>query len=1189
MRIARIDLQAWGHFSGRCLDLPASSGLQLICGANEAGKSTLRRALSGALFGIPMRCSDAHRHDYAALRIGLLLEGVAGQRLALMRRKGQQNTLRGYDVASGLETDERLADTLLGAWLGGLSDEHFSQRFSLDHDALLRGGEALAAGRGDAGESLFQAGSGLTSIHKLRQQLQAEAEALFRPRARSTQILQTQKALEDAEQQAHSRSVRPQAWLAAEADCAASQAALAALRLEQQQGQADIQRLQRLAGAFPDLALRQQLQAELTQLAEQTPLAILQRWTPSQRETRLTALARREAAQQQLRQINERRSQRQASLTALQTHAADLPDQALLAEAASIAALHHQAASHRDLGRALQTASQALAQADAELARCASVLPATLQLPDAVQLARLRSLAQERIAYAEKQAATAQALNSASLEVRQLQEAAAALAARLPAANSPLRRADFVPGLTEAGNPEAQAAQLQARLPALSTRLAQQLATLQLADAAALKAVTLPLDSELESAARDQASRLRQHDELQQRRTSLLDEMAGLEQQLQQLSLRGNVPSRASLAHARQQREQLWQQVRPDARPAPATALCPSYEAAVHAADQVADALYQDAERATHHAALSARLTQLRTAHAKVEADLLAWADTDRQQQADWQQLCARHHWPALAPAAAKEWRQHYLEARALADELAQTRTEVGVCAEKARALRARLAEVLPELNAAEKPGENHATPLAEWLGRAQQVARQASEHLQQARWLAEQQQAKEASRQQRAAEAAALAEQQQHWQADWAAALAQIGLDATATAAEMEVRLAQCDALREARATHARAEQQWQHSDRQHRAYRDALAALCATLAAQPGCADLAARLDKLATDAIAETLWQALEAARQTASRRTQLQAALEEDQLAAAQADSELRATEATLAELQAAADCPDLDTLEQREADSARHHELQAQRRAAEQRLVQQAAQPLDALLRSTAGMTLESVEARLEAAKTALQLSNQALETALTAANAAEQRLAAIDGSTAAAEFQQTASNLRARLETQIATYRSTRLASAILEQVIAHYQQRHQDPLLARASAHYAAITGGRFARIVVDTEETRQVLLAERPGGERLPVTALSTGRRDQLYLALRLAAMAGDNAARRANGGEPLPLVFDDVLIQFDDDAAAATFRILAELAPADHSGMVPQILYLTHHPHLAEVARAALGQTPLAVHTL
>ena len=71
MRIDRLDLIAYGPFTDRSLDLTdGDSGLHLIYGDNEAGKSTSLRALIAWLFGIPVRTNDNFLHSNSQLRIG---------------------------------------------------------------------------------------------------------------------------------------------------------------------------------------------------------------------------------------------------------------------------------------------------------------------------------------------------------------------------------------------------------------------------------------------------------------------------------------------------------------------------------------------------------------------------------------------------------------------------------------------------------------------------------------------------------------------------------------------------------------------------------------------------------------------------------------------------------------------------------------------------------------------------------------------------------------------------------------------------------------------------------------------------------------------------------------------------------------------------------------------------------------
>ena len=86
--------------------------------------------------------------------------------------------------------------------------------------------------------------------------------------------------------------------------------------------------------------------------------------------------------------------------------------------------------------------------------------------------------------------------------------------------------------------------------------------------------------------------------------------------------------------------------------------------------------------------------------------------------------------------------------------------------------------------------------------------------------------------------------------------------------------------------------------------------------------------------------------------------------------------------------------------------------------------------------------------------------------------------------------------------------------------------------------------------------------------------VEALSDGARDQLYLAIHLAALE-----HWLEANEPMPLVLDDVLIHFDDERAAAALEVLGELAGKT------QVLYFTHHARLEELARRAVPPARLA----
>ena len=78
MRIARLDLKAYGHFTDKLLEFPGAPDFHIVYGPNEAGKTTMSRALRAALFGFHKSTTDDFKHAYANLRVGVVLESGDG-------------------------------------------------------------------------------------------------------------------------------------------------------------------------------------------------------------------------------------------------------------------------------------------------------------------------------------------------------------------------------------------------------------------------------------------------------------------------------------------------------------------------------------------------------------------------------------------------------------------------------------------------------------------------------------------------------------------------------------------------------------------------------------------------------------------------------------------------------------------------------------------------------------------------------------------------------------------------------------------------------------------------------------------------------------------------------------------------------------------------------------------------------
>ena len=93
---------------------------------------------------------------------------------------------------------------------------------------------------------------------------------------------------------------------------------------------------------------------------------------------------------------------------------------------------------------------------------------------------------------------------------------------------------------------------------------------------------------------------------------------------------------------------------------------------------------------------------------------------------------------------------------------------------------------------------------------------------------------------------------------------------------------------------------------------------------------------------------------------------------------------------------------------------------------------------------------------------------------------------------------------------------------------------------------------------------------MAIRKNREQVAVEGLSDGTRDQLYLALRLAAIE-----YHVETVAPCPVIFDDILINSDDARASAALHVIGDLAK--HT----QVLFFTHHRRLAELGIKAGAQ--------
>lgn len=189
------------------------------------------------------------------------------------------------------------------------------------------------------------------------------------------------------------------------------------------------------------------------------------------------------------------------------------------------------------------------------------------------------------------------------------------------------------------------------------------------------------------------------------------------------------------------------------------------------------------------------------------------------------------------------------------------------------------------------------------------------------------------------------------------------------------------------------------------------------------------------------------------------------------------------------------------------------------------------------------------------------------------------KLAAMDGSGRAAETAEKMEQELARIRRLADRYARVKIASRILQMEIERYREAHQGPVLKVASDYFNALTLGAFSRLLTDVDDKGEpVLVGVRPDGLRLTVEKMSSGTRDQLYLALRLATLAW-----RLESSESMPFIVDDILINFDDDRSRATLEVLAGLSSRN------QVILFTHHRQIVDVAGRVEVPGTIVIHEL
>jgi uncharacterized protein YhaN len=1157
MRLNCLDLIRYGKFTGRSLDFgearPGRADFHLVYGPNEAGKSTLFSAFLDLLFGIERLSGYGFLHPYATMRVGGVIE-TGGKVHSVSRVKRNQNSLLGAD-------DQPLPDNLFSAALGSIDRATYQMMFSLDDDSIEKGGESILKSEGELGALLFSASSGLPDSSAILSGLKAQADAFYKPQGRKHKLAELKAeldALKD-EKAAIDINAREFSSLRKQRDAAAerhqlAETARAGLRVSFDQARDRIE-------ALPLLARLRGLRTELAGFADLPE-------PPADWHALLPQLQREETGiDARLVQLDADIDRRATEIAAIERDVVALAISADIRdlETSGLEARHRTAAS--DMPNRLDERAKIAADIAlrvVRLGRTAETEATTLILPAALT-GRLQDLAQKHAALKERLDAALREKTLAGAETAEALRIQAALASEGSAHTAdPAPLADRLRTLRQ-NDCLLRQQTADRQMATLSDLLADKLSTLSPAqlDADSVAAVSIPDEADIaEWTARRTAltEQLKRLDDKIAEETALT---AAEEAKLEELTRTGGFAADDAALTLRAQRDEAWQ-----AHVAQMDSGSASAFETVLRTDDAATALRlaraQDLAQARglslsiaerngklsvlrqQHEATLAAIATLRAEISASSIDCGLPAETKLNQLVSWlgRRLAVLEVRTQLRSAQQDARLAAADETKAL-ERLTQTLAESGVSngvparLEDALAFAERIIETLQTAHRA------HATA-AGAVERAQTLLRTRT-----------------------AAWSSADAEMAQ-WTGHWQEAIGTTWLAEAATPlspqeiAPVLIILQDLDKLIQRKAD-------LDHRIDGMRKDQLAFAGMIGTLTgrlAMTGADEplLAAQTirDRLAAGERQEALFRRLsdENDARIAERRTLSEARERHD----AQKRGMLDLFDSS-ALLEVAAH---LETVKARQRLRERIAEVEADLAA---RLGVGRAEEAEMLLSAVDadGLRLDvaSLQPRLEQAeREGAELHAERRD--------AEKALAAIGGSDAAAHIEEKRRTVLADIEERATAYLRLRMGILAGETALRLYRERHRSAMMRRASTAFSIISGGDYQGLATQAEKGEEFLIANAAGGGSKLARDLSKGTRFQLYLALRMAGYHEIAATR-----ESLPFIADDIMETFDDGRAEHAFSLMADMAG------VGQVIYLTHHQHLCDIARKACPD--VTVHTL
>lgn len=1155
MRIDCIDLIRFGHFVNRRIEFPPTKAdYYVIYGDNEAGKSTLLRGISSLFFGVPARTPDVHSCKSSELRIGATISD-GEKTFSFRRRKGTSGTLLTLDEA-------QIEDNALSPFLRELDRERFEQFFGLNHERLREGGEELLLGKGDIGSALFQA-SGLLDLRNLLDGLDGEAKELFTAKSRTKTISRAIDEYKQARSEMRRMAISAGMVKQKQAALDVAEETLEKLKTESQSLQHDLVRLRRIASNKPDVARLQELRAALVAL-EVVPVV-----PPGIRKQRDEVVAALADATNQIKTIGEHIAGRNNRIEALplsslfKVHAKEIEE--------LNAGTSDYTRSVTDQPKRVSERDEAIRLAESEWKEIWHRRPVS----EAEELRSAYSRKPEILALITEHARLSTTFAQAEEQIRIGKEEQERLCGELGLYPDPPDPAALIATIEQAkslGDTDHAIAKLKSDIERVNTGAARDLKALRpwSGSTQELESLRTPLLTTIDKYGREWEVVAAARRDLTSRLSEIAPTIQGEQVELERLGVEVGEAGEHELVEVRTRRDQLWQLIRASAldgtlsgqdaqkQSGSSAPLGKLFLEHLRRADDIADLRFANAKSVAIHDRLVNEINLARDEQQRIEGELARVGGEDRELRQRWTQEWGPVGSGLLSPAEMKEWMQ---SRQVILDRLEQVREkedDLRILQEGASTaaahINARLAEVGSQAGCENKPlavvikvGEGFAKKLEEQARLIEDIRRRL--HL--------------LAIEKRQEKVAACETQLSAWSQRWTPLVSALLLRENSTPDQVGGALAILEKVFEHLKDADRLQYRLKRIGDNIEQFEKRASQLVAAI--DPS-------LGSVSAGVAVTQLHSRLVEAGKAESQREELETENRKDEVVMSSCVSKAQMAANTLNKLKELAKCDDDHQLETTiTAAEKRAEKRDEYDRIAVGLIERNSLSDVGQIEEETSGYELDSVQSEIltgEDRQKALQ--DEVFKTGSEHGKLLQEfeHLQSSDESTLQA---QKAEDAVARVRPAVSQYLRLRVASEVLQRAVESYREKHQGPVLSRASEVFSSLTLGDHCGLTTGFgDDDKPVLVAIRKNREQVQVDGLSDGTRDQLYLALRLAAIE-----HHVQTVSPCPVILDDILINSDDTRASAALQVIGDLAKRT------QVLFFTHHRRLAELGIKAGGQ--------